>query len=55
MTLEEAQPKYKLEAFEIGIFVVDLAVIVAVVYALINCISYVVETSYFISSPNFMP
>jgi hypothetical protein len=55
VTLEEAQPKNKLDVFEIGMFVIDLAVIAAIVYVMINCISNVVETSYFINGPNFMP
>jgi hypothetical protein len=36
MRLEEAQPKNRLGVFEIGIFVVELAVIVAIVYTMIN-------------------
>jgi hypothetical protein len=55
MIFEEAQPKNKLDIFVVGIFVIDLAVIVAIVYAMINCISYVVETSYFMNGPNFNP
>ena len=34
VTLEEAQPKNKLDVFEIGMFVIDLAVIAAIVYAM---------------------
>jgi hypothetical protein len=55
MTFEGAQPKNKLDVFEIGIFVIDLAVIVAIVYAMVACISYVVETSYLIDGTNFVP
>jgi hypothetical protein len=35
MTLEEAQPKNKLDVFDIGIYVVEIAVIGAIVYAMI--------------------